>query len=130
MFIVDSGGVLHGMGEFVLQGTGLEEWIVENVKGILKLTTGATTEDVLRLVVDGKNGDKNLEINCKGNLNKVNESAENLETVFRDLVTDCDNFCSGDGDLITESDDFAETVDDDFESGAVGGDFGAEYCDF
>lgn len=118
------------MSELVLQGTGLEEWIVENVKGILKLTTGAITEDVFFLVVDGNNGDKIFEINCKGNLNKEKESDENLEAVFSDLVTDCDNFFSEDGDFITESDGFAETVDDDFESGAVGGDFGAEYCDF
>lgn len=122
--------MLHGISELVLQGTGLEEWIVENVKGILKLTIGAITEDVFRLVVDGNNGDKTLEINCKGNLNKEKESVENLEAVFSDLVTDCDNFFSEDGDFLTISDDFAETAGDDFESGAVDGDFGAEYCDF
>lgn len=127
VFVVP-GEELHGTGElFVLQGRLLGWWIVENVKGIWKLTIGAIIEDVFCLTVDGNSGNNKLEINFNGNLNKLKESGDNLVDVRDEFVTKDGDFGTVDGDLVTENGGLV-TEDGDFET--EDGDFGTEYDDF
>lgn len=110
---------------FVLYGRGLEEWKVEKLNGIWKLTNGEIIEDVLCLTIGGN---RKLEINCKGNLNKLNESGGNRET-----GDDDDDFVTDDCDFVTEDGDFEiEVIDLEAEDGdffTESGDFGIEDCD-
>lgn len=103
----------------MLTGKGLDDWTFENVRGILKLIIGDTI-DVVFCLIACFNGNSKLEINCKGNLNRLKKSVDDFESEVCGFVETDDGLSKTGTDLEAAYGDFRTVV----------GDIGVLVCDF